>query len=98
MGSPLVKPQPKPPVKPPAPQQKPQPSQPRPQQQQPQKRAKLDFDSELIGRSVTIKLLDGTVVNGIVTDNTRYWLRVLSGERIIFVHKAAVVWIEVSQQ
>ncbi len=91
MGSPLVKPQP---VKPKPPQQRPQP---RPQQQPQQpKKPRVDFDSELLGRHVSIKLLDGTVVNGVVTDNTRYWLRVLSGERIIFVHKAAVVWIEVS--
>ncbi|MEM1606485.1 MAG: hypothetical protein QXW41_09595 [Fervidicoccaceae archaeon] len=86
MSKPLVKPQPRPQT----PQQKPQAS------QQPQKKPRLDFDSELLGRHATIKLLDGMVVNGIVTDNTRYWLRVLSGERIIFVHKAAVVWIEVS--
>lgn len=85
MSKPLVKPQPKPQL-----------PQPRPQQpsQQPQKRPKLDFDSELIGRSVTIKLLDGTVVNGIVTDNSKFWLRVLCGEKILFVHKAAIVLVE----
>ncbi|MEM1868151.1 MAG: hypothetical protein QXY83_04845 [Thermosphaera sp.] len=91
MGSPLVKPQP---VKPQPPQQRPQP---RPQQQPQQpKKPRLDFDSELIGRSVTIKLLDGTVVNGIVTDNSKFWLRVLCGEKIVFVHKAAIVLVEVS--
>ncbi|MEM4847878.1 MAG: hypothetical protein QW794_09000 [Thermosphaera sp.] len=82
MGSPLVKPQPK------LPQQRPQPSQ--------QKRVKLDFDSEVIGRSVVIKMLDGSIIQGIVTDNSKFWLRILSGEKVVFVHKAAIVWIEVS--
>ncbi|MEM1523607.1 MAG: hypothetical protein QXU69_11280 [Thermofilaceae archaeon] len=82
---------------PPKPQQQRPPQPPKPQQpsQQP-KKPKLDFDSELIGRHATIKLLDGSTVQGVVTDNTRYWLRVLCGERVIFVHKAAIVLVEVS--
>ncbi|MEM4675476.1 MAG: hypothetical protein QXM12_04230 [Nitrososphaerota archaeon] len=85
MSKPLAKPQP---VKP---QQPSHPSQPRPQ---PQKKSRVDFDSELLGRHVSIKLLDGTIVNGIVTDCSRFWLRVLSGEKILFVHKAAIVLVE----
>jgi len=87
VSKPLAKPQVKPQ----------QPSQPRPQpQQQPQKRQRVDFDSELLGRYVSIKMLDGSIIQGTVTDCTRFWLRVLSGEKVVFVHKAAIVWIEVS--
>ncbi|MEM1867921.1 MAG: hypothetical protein QXY83_03650 [Thermosphaera sp.] len=84
MSKPLTKPQP---VKP---QQPSHPSQPRPQQKKP----RVDFDSELLGRYVSIKMLDGSTVQGIVTDCTRFWLRVISGEKVVFVHKAAIVLVE----
>ncbi|MEM1523237.1 MAG: hypothetical protein QXU69_09425 [Thermofilaceae archaeon] len=62
---------------------------------QPKKEAKKDdFDAELVGRSVRIRLMDGGLVEGVVTDSRRFWLRVLCDGRIVFINKAAIMMVE----
>ncbi|MEM0459547.1 MAG: hypothetical protein QXF05_04930 [Thermofilaceae archaeon] len=73
-----------------------------PQQKSPQKALQSkryeDFDDELMGKKIAVKLCDGEWVTGVVTDCSRFWIKMLLGSTITYINKSSIVRIELDRK
>lgn len=65
-----------------------------PQQKPVQPKRREDFDSELLGKKITLQLWSGEWVTGVVTDTGRFWLKLLVGSKTVLVNKSGILRIE----
>ena len=63
-------------------------------QKVPQPKRREDFDSELLGKKITLQLWSGEWVTGVVTDTGRFWLKLLVGSKTVLVNKSGILRIE----
>jgi hypothetical protein len=56
------------------------------------RRDSFDFDRELINTRVVVKLSSGEVVEGLLLDATRYWIK-LKTSTTVYINKAHIVSI-----
>jgi len=59
-----------------------------------QPKRREDFDSELMGKKITLQLWSGEWVTGVVTDCSRFWLKLLVGSKTVLVNKSGILRIE----
>jgi len=50
-----------------------------------------DFSEEYVGHVVSITLVNGTVLKGMLAEARRYWVKVIADGKVHFVNKAHVV-------
>jgi hypothetical protein len=50
-----------------------------------------DFSEEYVGHVVSITLINGTVIRGMLTEARKFWLKVIVDGRVHYVNKAHVV-------
>ncbi len=56
-----------------------------------------DFDTELVNQVVRILLSNNTELTGFLLDATRFWLKVKTKEKVVYINKAHVVLVEVQK-
>jgi len=54
-----------------------------------------DFSEEYVGREISVRLHDGSVVKGVLVEARRYWFKVKVSGKIVYLNKAHVVFVEV---
>jgi hypothetical protein len=50
-----------------------------------------DFSEEYVGHVVSITLINGTVIRGMLTEARRFWIKVNVDGRVHYINKAHVV-------
>jgi len=50
-----------------------------------------DFSEEYVGHAVSITLVNGTVIRGMLTEARRFWLKVIVDGKVHYINKAHVV-------
>jgi hypothetical protein len=50
-----------------------------------------DFSEEYIGHVVSITLVNGTVIKGVLTEARRFWIKVITDGKVHYINKAHVV-------
>ena len=53
-----------------------------------------DFSDEYTSKAVKIRLGDGSTVEGILADSTKYWFKISVRGKTLYVNKAWVVIVE----
>jgi len=69
----------------------PQPKPVKPQVRPPRPAKHSDFSEEYAGHVVSITLVNGTVLKGMLAESRKFWLKVIVDGRVHYVNKAHVV-------
>jgi len=64
---------------------------PKPQGRPPRPVKHSDFSEEYVGHVVSITLINGTVIRGMLTEARKFWLKIIVDGRVHYVNKAHVV-------
>ncbi|MFP3241183.1 MAG: hypothetical protein RXQ94_08630 [Caldivirga sp.] len=47
-----------------------------------------DFSEEYLGKPITISLADGKTLSGVLLESRRYWVKVKTNDRVVYINKS----------